>query len=88
MGHIRSAKSRKFLGPIPTSDEFCHKMVHTLLFIYFLYVVTICIASPELLANLGIAEFCEETQKQFFAKTKDNFSEKVDDRRSPNFPAN
>ena len=76
MNYIGNAKGRNFLGAKPTSDEFCHKFGRKLWFLKFFDMLSesvrdICMTSPELLANLEIAEFCDWTRKQFFCQTMD-----------------
>ena len=71
MNYVGNAKGRDFLGAKPTSDEFCHSFGRKLWFLKFFdmlseFVRDICVTSPELLANLEIAEFCDWTRKQFF----------------------
>ena len=82
MNYIGNAKGRNFLGAKPTSDEFCHKFGRKLWFLKFFDMLSeslrdICMTSPELLANLEIAEFCDWTRKQFFWQTTDKNFEKI-----------
>ena len=82
MNYIGNAKGRNFLGAKPTSDEFCHKFGRKLWFLKFFDMLSesvrdICMISPELLANLEIAEFCDWTRKQFFWQTTDKNFEKI-----------
>ena len=68
MNYIGNAKGWNFLGAKPTSDEFCHKFERKLWFLKFFDMLSgsvrdICMTSPELLANLEIAEFCDWTRK-------------------------
>ena len=71
MNYIGNAKGLNFLGAKHTSDEFCHKFRHKLWFLKIFNMLSesvrdICMTSPELLANLEIAEFSDWTRKQFF----------------------
>ena len=68
MNYITNAKGWNFLGAKPTSDEFCHKFGRKLWFFKFFDMLSgsvrdICMTSPELLANLEIAKFCDWTRK-------------------------
>ena len=71
MNYIGNAIGRHFVEANPTYDEFCHKFGHKLWFLKFFDMLSesvrdICMTSPELLANLEIAEFCDRTRRQFF----------------------
>ena len=72
MNYIRSNKGQNFGGTKPTSEEFCHKFGNKMYFFFNFFfdmlsesMKHICMTSPQLLDNLEIAEFCDETRKYF-----------------------